>query len=140
MSKFFILTLSDVLPGELVEYPGVHTAKHDLVPLGGLPQPGHSIQHPEQPHGHHLMTVRSVPGHHQSLVTIIMVTIIMVYHHGHCHHCQYHGHSHHYHSHYNHLGHFHGHGDQGLTLARYWAHLIIQLEDPSSLVPGKPRS
>ena len=131
-----------MLPGEFVEYPGVHTAKHDLIPLGGLPQPWHSVQHPEQPHGHHLMTVRSVPGHHQPLVTItkdtiimvmtIMVTIIMIitiitnYYNGHNNHGHYH--------------HGHCHGGQGLTLTGYWAHLIIQLEDPGRLVPGKPRS
>ena len=50
------LTLGDVLAGELVEEPGVDTAEHGLAPVRGLPQPGHVLQHPQQPHRHHLNT------------------------------------------------------------------------------------
>ena len=52
------LTLGDVLAGELVEEPGVDTAEHGLAPVRGLPQPGHVLQHPQQPHRHHLNTRR----------------------------------------------------------------------------------
>ena len=62
-----IFTFSDVFPGKLVEQPTVDTAEHQLVPLSSLSQPRDIVQHPEQPHGHHLVVQsedggRFVPG------------------------------------------------------------------------------
>ena len=45
---------------EFVQYPSVHSTKHDLVPVSSIPEAWHVVQHPQEPHGHHLDTVYRV--------------------------------------------------------------------------------